>query len=303
MKTISAGLTTALAQEVTTKAHCWRITRRDNVVFYFTDHDEDLSISDGNSPPTYHTYVSAVGYQETAISSDAALSVNSLEVSGYFDSAALTADDLRSGLFDFAEARVFVVDWSDLTLNEMKLARCYLGEVRSTPAGIFTTELRGMAQRLQAKVADVYTPECRADFGSVGLRQCNKDPVPFTNHETVTAVTDAAHFVITNGDTRAVDAWYAYGVVTWTAGANNGRSMEVKGWDQSDAAVELILPMHGTVTIGDTLDIVAGCDKRHDTCKDKFDNMVNRQAEDFIPGVDAVIQTPNSAPSAKSGKK
>jgi hypothetical protein len=71
---------------------------RRHSAYYFTDHDADLLI-DG------HTYVSSVGYQQTAISADPALTVNNTEVTGYFDSVALTADDLRSGLFDFAEAQ------------------------------------------------------------------------------------------------------------------------------------------------------------------------------------------------------
>ncbi len=296
MKTISGGLTTAIAAEVTTKAHCWQITRLDGVEFFFTDHDADLVI-DGD------TYASAVGYQQTALSAAPDLTINNLEVTGYFDSDFLTADDLRSGLFDFAEARIFVVDWSNLALGKMKLARANLGEVRSTPSGIFTTELRGMVQRLAAKIADVYTPECRADFGSVGLRQCNKDPALFTSSETVTAVTDAANFHITHGDVRAVDDWYADGVITWTSGNNAGRSIEVNGWAQSGGVVLLRFPMPRAVQVGDTLSIVAGCDKRHDTCRDKFDNIVNRQAEDFIPGTDAVIQTPNSAPSSSGGNK
>ncbi len=84
-------------------------------------------------------------------------------------------------------------------------------------------------------------------------------------------------------------------MLTWTGGLNNGRSIEVKTWTQSGAAVQLAFPMHGSIAIGDTLNIVAGCDKRHDTCRDKFSNIVNRQAEDFIPGFDAIIQTPNAS--------
>jgi len=291
MPTADVAYLAHIAGEVTTVAWLWKITRRDGVVFRFTSLDIDLEFP----PSSGLIYHAAVGYQPTAISGAADLSVNNTEASGYFSSDALTADDLRSGLFDFAEVEIHEVNWVDLTQSGMYRLRAYLGEVRSTPAGIFTTELRGMTQRLAAKVGDITTPECRADFGSVGLRQCNKDPAPFTNTETVTAASDSANFIITNGDTRAVDGWYVYGVVTWTSGLNNGRSMEVKGWTQSTQGIELLFPMHADVQVGDTLSIVAGCDKRHDTCKNKFDNIVNRQAEDFIPGFDAIIQTPNAS--------
>lgn len=293
MKSISGGLATALAAEVTSKAHCWKITRRDGAAFYFTDHDQDLSIGG-------HTYSAAAGFQQTAIAAASDLSVNNLEVTGYFDSSFLTAEDLRAGLFDFAEAEIFVVDWSNLSLGVMNLSRSYLGEVRSTPAGVFTTELRGLVQRLMAKVADVWTPECRADFGSSGLRKCNKDPTAFTFSETVTAVSDNSIFAITNGNGAAVDGYYNFGVVKWLTGHNAGRAMEVKYWVNAPSTLQLYLPMPRTIVIGDTLTVTAGCDKTLTTCKNKFNNVVNRQAEDYIPGMDSVIQVPNS-PATTSG--
>lgn len=284
MKTITSALQTHLAQEVTTKANCWQITRRDGQSFYFTDHDQDLVVS-GN------TYVSAVGYQQTAMSADSNLTVDNLEVSGIFDSDTLTADDLRSGLFDFAEVHVFTVNWADLSQGIMRLRRGYLGEVSLLPSGTFQGELRGMVQRLVAKVGDIYTPECRADLGDA---KCKIDLSGFTVHATVTAVANTQNFNLDVTDPRAVDGWFTYGVLTWESGANNGRSMEIKGWDQAGGLIALFLPMPRPVVVGDTCRLYAGCDKRHDTCKNKFNNIVNRRAEDFIPGFDAIIQTPNA---------
>lgn len=291
MPTADAAYKEHIAGEVTTKAWLWKVTRKvDSAVFRFTDHDVDIEFP----PSSGNVYAAAVGYQQTVITNAADLSINNSEATGYFDADFLTAADLRAGLFDFADVEVREVNWADLTQSGMFRSRANLGEVRSTPAGIFTTELRGMTQRLAAKVGDIYTPECRVDFGSSGLRQCNKDPAPFTFAETVTGAIDASNFTMTNSNIAAGDGWYAYGVITWTSGANNGRSVEVKAWSAETAAIALTFPMYGAIAIGDTLSIVAGCDKRHDTCRDKFNNIVNRQAEDFIPGFDALLQTPNA---------
>lgn len=294
MPTADAAYKAHIAGEVTTKAWLWKITRKvDGALFRFTDHDVNIEFP----PDSGNFYIAAVGYQQTAITNAADLSINNTEATGYFDADFLTAAELRSGLFDFADVEVHEVNWADLTQSGMYRLRANLGEVRSTPAGIFTAELRGMTQRLAAKVAEIYTPECRADFGSSGLRQCNKDPAPFTFAETVTDVVDAANFTITNSNGAAVDGYYAYGVVTWTSGNNVGRSIEVKMYTQSGGSngiVELAFPMSGAIQVADTFSIVAGCDKRHDTCRDKFDNIVNRQAEDFIPGFDALLQTPTA---------
>jgi uncharacterized phage protein (TIGR02218 family) len=285
MKTTTPELKAHLAQEVTTKANCWQLVRRDGEMFFFTDHDQDLEIS-GN------TYLSAIGYQQTAITADGSLAVDNLEVTGILDSETLIADDLRSGFFDFAEIFLFTVNWADLSQGIMRLRRGTLGEISTTPAGTFQGELRGMAQRLVAKVGDIYTPECRADLGDA---KCKVDLGPFTYDAPVVTVTDTRQFTLGGiTDPRAVDDFFALGALTWTSGANNERSMEIKSWTKSTSTIGLFLPMPRPVAIGDTCRLFAGCDKRHDTCRDKFNNIVNRRAEDFIPGFDALIQTPNA---------
>lgn len=287
MKTISPAFKAHLAQEVTTKANCWQLVRRDGAIFFFTDHDQDLEVSG-------EIYLSAIGYQQTAIAADASLAVDNLEVTGILDSETLLAEELRAGLFDFAEIFLFTVNWADLSQGTMRLRAGTLGEISTTPGGTFQAELRGMAQRLAAKVGDIYTPECRADLGDA---KCKVNLADFTVLATVTAVSDTRFFNLDVSDGRAVDGWFTGGALTWTSGANNGRSMEIKDWNQAANGIELFLPMPRPVGLGDTCRLYAGCDKRHDTCRDKFNNIINRRAEDFIPGYDAIILTPNQPTS------
>lgn len=285
MKTITPAFKAHLAQEVTSLANCWRLVRRDGRIFFFTDHDADLVVSGA-------TYLSAIGYEQTAINADSTLKVDNLEVTGILDSDTLVADDLRSGLFDFAEVLLFTVNWADLSQGTMALRRGTLGEISTTPAGTFQGELRGMAQRLSMKVGDVYTPECRADLGD---DKCKVNLADYTVAATVYSVGDSRQFGLAGiTDPRAVENWFAYGALTWTSGANNGRSMEIKGWNPTGGGIALYLPMPRPVAIGDTCTLYAGCDKRHDTCRDTFNNILNRRAEDFIPGFDSIVQTPNA---------
>src|SRR5947207_2810885 len=116
MKTLSTALKNHLATEVTTLANCWQLVRRDGQSFFFTDHDQDLVIS-GN------TYLSAIGYQQTAIAASSGLAVDNLEVTGILDSETLIADDLRAGMFDFADIFLFTVNWASLGQGIMRLRR------------------------------------------------------------------------------------------------------------------------------------------------------------------------------------
>lgn len=284
MKTITTALKNHLAEEVTTLANCWRLVRRDGRAFFFTDHDQDIEISGA-------TYLSAIGYRQTAIAGDSTLAVANLEVSGILDSDTLIAEEIRSGLFDFADIYIFAVNWADLSQGIMRLRRGTLGEIATTPAGTFQAEMRGMSQKFATKVGEVYTPECRADLGD---DKCKVDVPSLTHTEWVVGLSDQTLFLVSNY-AAAPDHWYKFGGLTWLTGANTGRSMEVRAYAGTVAPfVWLYLPMPRPIAIGDGFKIYPGCDKRRDTCRAKFNNIVNRRAEDYIPGFDAIIQTPNT---------
>ena len=158
MKTISAGLNTHMQQAVTSLCTCWLVTRQDGVIFGFTDHDEDILYNGVN-------YVAQTGFLRSAISNTATAQVSELEVNGFLDSASLTEVDLRAGLFDYAEVRLFMLNWADLTQGEMKLRKGLFGECTITSTGQFKIELRGLVQRLSQTVGRTYQQPCDADLG------------------------------------------------------------------------------------------------------------------------------------------
>ena len=158
MKATSTALAAHLAGPVTTLATCWRITRADGTEFFFTDHDRDLSF-EGN------VYKASSGYSRTAIANDSSLSVDNLDIEGVFDSVAITEEELRAGLFDQAEVRIFLVNWADPSMGSLRMRRGWFGEVTLSEQGIFRTELRGMTQALSQRIGELYSPECRADLG------------------------------------------------------------------------------------------------------------------------------------------
>ncbi|MGI3212571.1 DUF2163 domain-containing protein [Roseovarius tibetensis] len=535
MKSTSTALAAHLAGPVTTLATCWRISRIDGREFFFTDHDRDLAF-EGN------LYKASSGYSRTAIANDASLSVDNLDVEGVFDSAAITEEDLRAGLFDQAEVRIFIVNWADPAMGALRMRRGWFGEVVLSEQDIFRTELRGMTQALQQRIGELYSPECRADLGdhrcrvpvdpseiarstaylvgdivrvrttgtpvsfalpilnssfeadgagdgsgfaptgwtkvfgdwdvhdagngglapalgsfyleggssaageltqsidlvATGLdagqidgdayrldasvqransfpddlgrvvlealdgagtlhatlldtgfeailpedswaqRGVDQAPLPagtrvlrirllhqlvtgsqanaafdavtavitdttaaiptsadfenriyrcvtagttaiqqpgfdtsagaqtldgdavfeaeeaWTRSGIVTAVTDRAVFTATLDESRATDDWFAGGVLTWETGANAGRAIEVKGWTRSNGRIELFLPTGYAITAGDMFRIHPGCDKRLDTCIDRFANVLNFRGEPYVPGQDAMMRYPDA---------
>ncbi|MCM2563783.1 DUF2163 domain-containing protein [Lutimaribacter sp. EGI FJ00015] len=285
MKQIPTALASHLAGPVTTIATCWDILPRDGRGFYFTDHDRDLVV-DGT------TYLSRHGYSRSALSSETALSVDSLDVEGLFEAEAITAADMRAGLFDHAEVRLFLVNWADPAMGRLRLRRGWLGEVIVTEAGQFRTELRGLTQVLQQQIGGLFSPECRADLGDA---RCKVDLGPLTQEGTVTTLEDRRRFicVLTTGPTRD-DDWFAGGVLTWTSGPNAGRAGEIRTWASAANRLTLYLPPGLAISPGDGFRVTPGCDKRLVTCRTRFANALNFRGEPYLPGLDAVLRYPDA---------
>jgi hypothetical protein len=78
----------------------------------------------------------------------------------------------------------------------------------------------------------------------------------YTLTGTITSVTSRQKF--TDTSRTEADNWFTYGLITWTGGLNNGLSMQVKQ-SLATGALTLVAPMPFDVQIGDTYNIVVGC--------------------------------------------
>lgn len=276
MKTLSAGLKTHLAQDVTTLATCWKMTRRDATVMGFTDHDRDI-VFDGV------TYEAATGFTPTAVESSAALNVDNLDMEGLLDAAAITEEDIMAGRYDFAEVEVFMVNYADSGQGRMILRTGWLGEV-TLKGGRFVAELRGLSQHLAQRVGEIYSPACRASLGDA---RCGVNLAGFTVSGTVTAASGNSGF--TDSAREEDTGYFSFGVVTFTSGANAGLSMEIKEFGNGQFI--LALPLPDAIEAGDGYSAVAGCDKTIGTCIGRYNNAVNFRGEPHVPGIDRMLET------------
>lgn len=158
LKSISPALKAHLALPVTSLATCWLIIRTDGRQFAFTTADFDVTIAGV-------TYSSVYGFAATAVSSGSTGQVDSLELAGVLADAGITRDDLKNGLFAYAQVFLSAVNWADLTMGQLKLRRGWLGEVTLSQAGVFKAELHGLTKALQQEFGNVLMPICRADLG------------------------------------------------------------------------------------------------------------------------------------------
>ncbi len=276
MKTLGSALDAHIAGEVTSLATCWSLKRRDGTEMFFTDFDRDLEV-EGD------IYLAASGYSRSAIASTSRFSVDNLDLIGHLSHAAITEEDLLAGRYDFAEMRIFMVNWQDPGMGKIPLRRGWIGEVTMRD-GAFAAELRGLAQGLLYEIGALYSPLCPADLGDSA---CGVDVEALTVSDTVATVTSRAEFTLTGYD--GADGMLTGGLLRFLSGENAGFAHEIQGWEQATKTLTLFLAAPFAVAPGDEVSVVPGCDKRFATCREKFANHVNFRGHPHIPGTDALI--------------
>ena len=281
MKNISTALATHIAGEVTNLATCWKLTRGDGLIMGFTEHDADISLSG-------ITYKAARGFTPSAIKSTSTLSVDNLEIEGMLNAASITEADIMAGKYDFAEIEIFMVNYNDLSMGQLNLRRGWLGQV-SLVNQQFTAEVRGLTQRLSQTIGELFSPSCRATFGD---SRCKINAGAYTVTGAITAVSSNQQFVdVTRTEASGT---YDFGKISFTSGANNGISMEVKEFINNGTGggqITLVLPLSYSVAVGDTYSLTRGCDKTLATCTNSYNNVVNFRGEPFLSGLDKMLQT------------
>lgn len=283
MKTISTELQTHLQGEVTTIATCWKLTLRDTTVMGFTSHDVDLTVDSV-------TYEASSGFTPDTLTNTGALEVDTATLQAVLNSDNITEADIAAGRYDYAEVEVFQVNYADLTQGALSLRRGWLGEVAHGKT-IFQAELHGLTQRLQQTIGNLFSPTCRAVLGDA---QCAVNLASYTATGSVTSLSSNRAF--TDSTRAEANGFFDYGKVTFTSGANNGLSMEVKHFNQSE--IVLMLPMPHDIAVSDTYSIVAGCDKTFGTCASRFSNAVNFRGEPHVPGANKILETSRTRSNA-----
>ena len=275
-------------------ARCWRLTRRDGVRFGFTDHDVDISF-DGMD------FRANTGLSAAALSQSTGLSVDNSEAFGALSDAAIREDDLVAGRFDNATVEAWLVQWSDPTARRL-LFRGSLGEITRTGQA-FSAELRGLAEALNQPTGAVYHKSCPCILGDA---KCGIDlgQPGFTAEPKIGRVEEARLFWFKGLDGHAAK-WFEKGTLTVSGGAASGLSGVIKNDREANGFrfIELWSPL-GAAPEEDTLvRLTAGCDKRLETCRLKFDNLLNFRGFPDIPGNDWLVSHPTRAQVLNGGSR
>jgi uncharacterized phage protein (TIGR02218 family) len=254
-------------------AWCWRIERRDGVTLGLTTHDRDLIIGG-------LIYRAAPGIRPSAIRQAMGLDADRMDIEGALTADALNSADLASGRWNGAQLTLLVTNWEDAAAQAIVVAEGRLGEV-AWQGQSFSAELRGGRDWLEQPVVPVTSAGCRADLGDA---RCRVALAPLTVRRIVTAV-DGQQVTVADAPAGLV-----HGRLRWLNGAMRGlRTMIIA---QDGDALTLADMRPDGVAVGAAVELIAGCDKRAETCRLRFANIENFRGEPHLPGIDLLTRYP-----------
>ncbi len=294
MKKLPDGMQAHLDGGATSLCWCWRLSRLDGGSFGFTDHDRDLTFDNT-------LFEAASGFSASELSAGIGLSTDNLEAEGALKSNALNENELAQGLFDDAQVEIFRVNWQDPE-QRLLMSSGSLGEVKRGENS-FNAEVRGLAHYLQQPQGRLVQYGCDATLGD---QHCSIDVGPGSSFRTSATVTQvrSRHGFIVSGLESFATGWFSRGNLIWQSGANSSGAMEVKQHrvlENGDIFVELWQDMALAIDSGDTFEIIAGCDKQLETCRDKFSNGKNFRGFPHVPGNDFIVSYPGRDDASNDG--
>lgn len=282
---MSDALLDHLATGATTVCRCWAVGPRGRDTLGFTDHDQDLSF-DGIE------FRSDRGFAASALEQSTGLAVDNSEVVGVLNDPAITETDIAAGRFDGAAVRVWQVNWTDPAQRRL-IFRGSLGQIERS-GKTFRAELRSLADRLQVPVGRAYQTPCSAVLGDARCGIALVDSA-FAVEAVCSAIEGGV--ALTFPELAHAEGWFARGRLVVVDGAAEGvvgsikRDRIVAGSRQ----IELWEMLSAGFSPGDRVRLEVGCDKRLETCRTKFDNILNFRGFPDIPGDDWLVSYPVSA--------
>ena len=291
----AADLHTHLKTGLTHVCQCWAVERSDGVTLGFTDHDRDLAF-DGI------TFAADSGMSAKALSSTTGLAVDNTEAAGVLSAASITEADIAAGRYDNAAVTIWQVQWDNVDARQVHF-RGTLGEITRNGAA-FQADLRGLSEKLNQPQGRSYLKTCSAVLGDSACGVNITTDAAFVAEVEVDRLIDGQSFdlatlVLFN------DRWFEGGLLEGLSGAATGLKALIKQDTLRNGRRQITLwqPIPVSVALGDQFRLIAGCDKRSDTCRTKFANLSNFQGFPHIPGDDWLMAVPRASGTNDGGKR
>lgn len=226
------------------------------------------------------------------------MSVTNMNVDGAFQTDPtirdISVEAIEARLFDNAPIEVFTVNWQDPDVEQDVKVRGYLGEITYLAEGQYSTEVRGLAQRLQQSNGRIDSIDC--DVKVFGDSRCTVNVDALELSGSVDSVTTRRRFntSIAGVPGGAPLHYFNTGALRFTSGENAGLTKQVKqgAIDGVQGRVAFWESFPRPVAPGDAFVIRPGCLRRWEDCV-YYSNTLNFKGDGRLcPGIPKIIRAP-----------
>lgn len=272
----------------------WAVERADGVTLGFTDHDGDLAFEG-------IAFAARSGMTARALQQSTGLAVDNSEAVGALSAEGLREADLAAGRWDGARVRIWELDWAVPGQRRLLFAG-RLGEL-TREGQSFRAELRGLGEALNAGRGRVVQPLCSAVLGD-GQCRANLEQPGYVLQARAVAVRDGGAEIGLGAVAGVAPGWFSQGQVRVLDGAGAGLAGVVRA-DRTDSGGRVVALWQAIpgLAAGDLLRLEPGCDKRLETCRLKFDNVLNFRGFPDIPGDDWLAAWPRIGGAHDGGSR
>lgn len=290
MRQIPSALLAHLQQPVTTTCRLLKFNLANGEAYGLTTLDRDVEYLGV-------TYSAINGFDSNVIATDIAYNVDNTAAKAllWADVPGITLEMVRRGEMDDATWEAYLVNYEDLSMGHVLLDLGDVGEVKLVDQTVYLPEMLSFSTRLRNAIGHVDSRTCRAVFGTPANSQtgCGVDTRFLWVDNTVTAVDGDETSRVFAGDAVTDAGDIVPGRVQWLTGDNTSpRLYQVEEADGN--TLRLFEPLPFAVQVGDTFTLRPDCDKRFETCRDRWNNMLDFKGEPLIPTNDgSAAQTPD----------
>jgi len=271
----------------------------------FTTADRDIYINGLQ-------YKANTAFDPTAVIKNIDIAVDNQEIKSILMSDEITELELATGLFDNATVTVAVVDYLNppATIDDAVVEQVGLvGEVMNTDTYYQMENLTRADTLLRQNVNIKGQFLCRYNFCDFPTHPSSHCTLDITNFQWTGTIADANNFnnlrqLYINPVSGSIpDSGLAYGSIIFTSGANKDLQYVIfnnyldsnRGFNNTGYLIvffnsTLLVP----AAVGDTCILVGGCNKRFETCVNKYHNGINFGGEPagghFMPTNDFYLQ-------------
>lgn len=280
MKSLDPLFASAIAGSPQHLARLFSLRLTNDDVYLFTDHQFDITIGITTYVASNAVEVSAIESTTGGIAQNAELKINYV--------GTLSRDQVLSGLMDDALFLIDLVDWSHPEAGSLRLLTGTLQRKSMSDIHYGQWYVKGQLAQLDGIIGEVYSAECRNILGDA---RCGVDLSLFTEDFSVSTVLAGYEYTrFTCSVTGSRDeGFFTLGTASFGVGAEKFEILRDTG--TSTRTIILAVPRNQIISFGDLGELVAGCDKRHTSCLNKFDNVLRMRAEPFKPIGSLQVQT------------